>query len=173
MLLAGLPLLGVLGRLVGGRLEMRVAEAAAAAARDGRLLPRSDEVGDERTGLVIDDGGSGRDLQDEVVAGLAVAARLRAPAARLGLEVMAVLEVAQRGQPGIDPQEDGAAPTAVATVGAAARDVRLLAEGRGPVTAVAGTDPDLHAVEEHRGHCPMHPGRGRPEGSATRCGGRF
>ena len=83
MLLAGLALLGVLGCLVGGGLEVRVAKAAAAAARDGRLLPGRDQVGDERAALVIDDGGAGRDLEDEVLAGLAVPARLRAAAARL------------------------------------------------------------------------------------------
>ena len=37
---AGLALLGVLGRLVGGRLEVRVAEPAAAAARDHRRSGR-------------------------------------------------------------------------------------------------------------------------------------
>ena len=46
VLLARLALLGVLGRLVGRRLEVRVAEAAATAARHGRLLARRDQVGD-------------------------------------------------------------------------------------------------------------------------------
>ena len=51
---------------------MRVAEAAAAAARDDRLLAGRDEVGEERVRLVLADGSPGRDVEDEVVAGLAV-----------------------------------------------------------------------------------------------------
>ena len=70
---AGLALLGVPGRLVGRGLEVRVAEAAAAAARDHRPLADRDEVGEQLAGLVVVDGRAGRDGQDEVVAGLAVA----------------------------------------------------------------------------------------------------
>ena len=101
--------------------------------------------------VVVDDRRTRRHLEDQVVAGLAVATRLRAATAGRGLEVVAVLEVAQRRLAGVDAQVDRAAAPAVAAVGSAARDVRLLAEGRGPVTAIAGADPDLHAVEEHRG----------------------
>ncbi len=151
-LLARLALLGVLGGLVGRRREVRVAEAAAAAARDHRLLAGGDEVGDQRAGLVVEDGRAGRDVEDEVVAGLAVAPRPLAAAAGRRLEVVLIPEVAQRRLAGIDAQVDRAAAAAVAAVGTAARDVRLAPEGRGPVAAVAGTDPDLHAVEEHRGH---------------------
>ena len=165
VLLAGLALLGVLGRLVGRRLEVRVAQAAAAAARHGRLLARRDQVGDEGARGVLDDRGAGRDLEQQVLAGLAVPARLRAAAAGLGLEMVAVLEVAQRRQAGVDANEDRAATTAVAAVGTAARDVRLLAEGRGSVTTIAGADPDLHAVEEHRGHCPTRSSRDRSRGT--------
>ena len=43
-LLAGLALLGMLGRLVGGRGEVRVAEAASAAPRHHEALGREDEV---------------------------------------------------------------------------------------------------------------------------------
>ena len=60
-LLAGLAPLGVLRRLVGGRREVGVAEAAAAAPRDHRLLPDRDEVGDQLAGLVVVDGRAGRD----------------------------------------------------------------------------------------------------------------
>jgi hypothetical protein len=161
VLLPGLALLGVLWGLVRGRLEVGVAEAATPASRDGRPLAGRDQVRDEGAAGVIDDGRSRRHLEEQVLAGLAVAARLRAAAAGLGLEVVAVLEVAERGQTWVDANEYRAATTAVAAVWAAARHVRLLAEGRGPVTTIAGTDPDLHAVEEHRGHCPMRSGRDR------------
>ena len=149
---------------------MGVAEAAPAAARHDRLLARGDEVGDQRVGFVVVDRGPGRHLQDEILAGLAVSPGPRAAAARRRLEVVAVLEVAQGRLPGIDAQQDRPATAAIAAVRSAARDVRLLAEGRGPVTAVAGMDPDLHAVEEHRGHSRTHPWRGRSDRSVTGCG---
>ena len=67
-------------------------------------------------------------------------------------EMVPVVEVAQRRLAGIDPEMDRTAAAAIAAVGTAARHVGLLPEGRGPVAAIAGADPDLHAVEEHRGH---------------------
>jgi hypothetical protein len=88
-------------------------------------------------------------------------ARPRAAAAGRGLEVVAVLEVAERRLPGIDAKIDRPAPTAVAAIGTATRDVRLLAEGRGPIASIAGADPDLHAVEEHQGNSRMGSGPGR------------
>src|SRR4029079_19014788 len=128
------------------------AEAATAPASDHRGLARRDEVRDERPGRVVVDGRARRHVEDEVIAGLAVAARPGAAPAGRGLEVVAVLEVAERRLAGVDPKLDRAAAPAITAVRAAARDVRLLPEGRGPVAAIAGTDPDLHAVEEHRGH---------------------
>ena len=59
----GLALLGVPRRLVGGRLEVRVAEAAATPARDHRPLPDRDEIGEQLPGVVAMDGGPGRDGQ--------------------------------------------------------------------------------------------------------------
>ena len=64
---------------------------------------------------------------------------------------MGVAEVAQGRLARRRPAGGRAAAAAVAAVGAAARDVGLAAERRGPVAAVAGMDPDLHAVKEHRG----------------------
>ena len=121
-------------------------------ARDHRLLAGRDQVGEQRTRLVVVHGRARRDLEDEVVAGLAVAPGPGAATTWRRLEVVAVLEVAQRRLARVDPQVDRPAPPAVAAVGSAARDVGLLAEGRGPVATIAGADPDLHAVEEHRGH---------------------
>ena len=79
----------------------------------------------------------------------------------LGPEVVLVAEVEERRQAGIDPQHDAAAPAAVAAVGAAPRDVRLAPKRGGTVPAVAGADPDLDAVEEHRGDCRTGADRGR------------
>ena len=100
------------------------------------------------------DGRAGRDVERQVVAGLTVAPGARAAAAGRRPEVMAVLEVAQRRLAGVDAQIDRAAATAIAAIGSSARDVGFLPEGRGPVAAITGADPDLHAVEEHPGHCP-------------------
>ena len=80
-----------------------------------------------------------------------------------------MVEVAEGGLAGVDPKVDRAAAAAVAAVGSAARDVGFLPEGRGPVAAIAGADPDLHAVEEHQGHSRTgrprtRPGRGRAAG---------
>ena len=149
---AGLALLGVLGGLVGGRLEVRVAEPAAAAARDHRRLADGDEVRQQLPGLVEVDRGPGRDVEGQVVAGPAVTSGAGPPAAGGGPEVMPVVEVAEGRLAGIDPQEDRAAAAAVAAIRSTAWDVRLLPEGRGPVATITGADPDLHAVEEHRGH---------------------
>ena len=155
LLLARLALLGVLRRLVGRRLEVGVAEAAAAAARDQRRLADCDEVRQELPGLIGIDRSAGRDVEGEIVAGGAVA---RVPAFR-GRPTSpgsdGVTEVAQRRLAGVDAEVDRAATAAVSAVRSAAWDVRLLPEGRGPVTTIAGADPDLHAVEEHRRHSRM------------------
>ena len=104
------------------------------------VWPTRDEVGDQLAGRVVEDGRPGRDVEDEVVAGLAVPPRALAAAAGVGLEVVLVLEVAERRLAGVDAQVDRAAAAAVTAVGAAARDVGLAPERRGPVAAVAGTD---------------------------------
>ena len=96
-LLAGFALLGVLGRLVGRRLEVGVAEPAAPAAGDHRLLAGRDEVGEQGARLVVEHGGPGRHVEDQVVARLAVPARAGAAATGRRLEVVPVLEVAERG----------------------------------------------------------------------------
>ena len=155
LLLAGLALLGVLRSLVGRRLEVGVAEAAAAATRDERRLADGDEVRQQLPGLIRIDRGAGRDVEVEVLAGRAMAPCPRSASAGRRPEVMAMTEVAQRRLAGIDAEIHRAAATAVAAVGSTAWDVRLLPEGRGPVATIAGADPDLHAVEEHRRHSRM------------------
>ncbi len=160
---ARLTLLGMLRRLVGRGLEVRVAEAAATAAGDHRALADRDQVRHERAGLVVVDRRAGRHVEDQVVAGTTVPSRLRAAATRGRAEVVPMVEIAQGRLPGIDPKVDRSPATAVAAVGTAARNVRLLPEGRGPVTTIAGADPDLHAVEEHQRHSRTahRPGRRR------------
>jgi hypothetical protein len=45
---------------------------------------------------------------------------------------------------------DRAAGAAVAAVGTAARDELLAAEADAPVAAAAGSDMDVHLIDEHR-----------------------
>ena len=71
-LLARLAALGVRGRLVGRGLEVRVAEAAATAARDHDLLADGDEVRDQGARRVVEHARAGRDGEEQVLAGLAV-----------------------------------------------------------------------------------------------------
>ena len=175
---AGLALLGVLGGLVGGTLEVGVAESAPPAPGDHRGLAERHEIGDQRAGLVVVHGRARRDVEDEVVAGLAVSPGARAAAAGRRPEMVPVIEVAERRLAGIDAEVDGAAAATVAAIRSAARDVGFLPEGRGPVAAIAGADPDLHAVEEHRGHSrTLHAaapagaiGRGRMRPTGSRAG---
>src|SRR5207237_7772471 len=82
-----------------------------------------------------------------------VAPRPLAAAARRRLEMALLAEVAEGRLAGVDPEVNGAAAAAVAAVGAAARNVRLAAERRGAVTARAGLDEDLDAVEKHQADC--------------------
>ena len=102
---AGLALLGVLGCLVGRGLEVRVAEAAAPAAGDHRALADGDEVRQQLPGLVGVDRRAGRDVEGQVVAGLAVPAGPRAATAGRRPEMVPVVEVAEGGLAGIDPQD--------------------------------------------------------------------
>ena len=160
----GSPFWACLGAWWVDVLKWVLPEPATTAARDHRALTDGDEVRQQLAGLVEVDRGAGRDVEGQVVAGPAVPPRARAPAAGGRPEVVPMVEVAQGRLPGIDPQVDRAATTAVAAVGAAARDVRLLPEGRGPVATVTGADPDLHAVEEHRGHSRTVESDPRPAG---------
>jgi hypothetical protein len=168
----GLALLCVAGRLVRGSLEMRVAETAAPAARDHRLLSYGHEVGQELAGLVAIDRGPGRNVEDQVVARLAVTAGTRAAATGRRPEMVSVAEIAERRLARVDTKVDRASASAVTAVRAAAWDVCLLPEGRGPVAAVAGADPDLHAVEEHRPNCGTSPGLDRERHRSARSGER-
>jgi hypothetical protein len=152
LLRAGLAFLGVLRRLVRGGLEVRVSEAAAAAAGDEGRLADGDQVRQKLPGLIGIDRSAGRDVEVEVVACGAMTPSARAAAARRRPEMMSMAEVSQRGLARIDAKVHRPTAPAVAPVWTTAWDVRLLAEGRGPVATIAGADPDLHAVEEHRRH---------------------
>ena len=157
-LLARLAVLRVLRGLVGRGLEVCVAEAAAPATTDDGGLPGHDQVGDEGAGFVVVDGRPRWHVEDHVLPGRTVAALAFAPAARGRPEMVLVAKITQRGLAGVHPQMNGAAATAVSAVWATPRNVSLLAKRRGSVTARAGADPDLHAIEKHCLDCRMGPG---------------
>ena len=117
------------------------------------VWPTATRSASELAGLVVEDRGAGRDVDRQLVAGRAVAARARAAAARRRLEVVLEPEVAERRLAGVDPDVDRAASAAVAAVGAAPRNVRLGPERGRAVTARAGLDEDLDAVEKHQLDC--------------------
>jgi hypothetical protein len=151
-LLARLALLCVSRRLVCRGREVDVPQTATPPARGHDRLASRHEVRDQRACGIVVHGRARRDVEDQVVAGLAVPARALAPAAGRRSKVVPVLEVAQGRLARVDAQLDRRAATAITAVGAAARHVRLTPEGRGSVAAVAGTERDLHAVEEHPAH---------------------
>src|SRR6059058_5749945 len=117
---------------MGRGLEVGVAQAAATAPGDERPLAGRDEVRDELTGRVVENGRAGRDGQVEVLAGLAVTPGTFASATRLRLEMVRVTEVAQRRLPGVDAKVDGATSPAVSAIGTAAGHVGFPPEGRRP-----------------------------------------
>ena len=165
--LGGLAGVGVARRLVGRRLEVRVAEAAVAAFGEGDALTDGGEVGDQRLAVFLVDLGADRHLHDLVFAVGAVAVRAHAVAAALGLEVLLVAVVDQRVEAVDRLDDDVAAVAAVTAVGAAEFDELLAPERHAAVTARAGFDVDLGFVEEfhNRRYNPSkgvpHPPRGR------------
>ena len=160
-LLARLALLGVRRRLVGGGREVRVAEPAAPAARDhrppGPTATRSAISAPVSPSITAVPGGT-----DRYRSSPALPWRFwRSPRPPgVAAEVVLVAEVVERGLAGVDAEVDGAAATAVAAVGSAARDVGLAAHRRRAVAARTGTHGDPDVVEEHRRHCRTGP-RGR------------
>ncbi len=147
--LARLALLGVVWGLMRRRREVDVAQAATAAAADEERLLCGDQVAEQLAGFAVEDARPRRNLQGQVLAGLAVHALAGAATARSGLEVMGVAVIAQAGFARIDGQVDGTPSAAVAPVRAAARDVSLTPEGGRAVAAVAAANPDLHLIEKH------------------------
>jgi hypothetical protein len=74
-----------------------------------------------------------------------------------------VLEIPERRLTRVDDQVNRSASPAVAAVGAAARNVRLVPKGGCAVAAVAGAQKDADAIEEHRAYGRMPRGRA-PQG---------
>ena len=154
LLLRRLAQLGERGSTARGRDEVHVSAAADAAERHGDALAVVREVGDELARflrfleVLVDHRAHGH-LQDHVLAVGAAHARALAVRAALGLEVVLEAVVDQRRDAQVGLDDDVAAVTAVAAVGAAFGDVRLATEGHAARAAVAAFDVYAYLVYEH------------------------
>ena len=146
-LVTGLPQQREAGCLALRRGQRGVAETAPAAAGDHHRRAGTDEVGEHVALAVLDQGAAGHG-QDEVLAVGAVAVRAGAMTAVLGLATRAVVVVHQRGDVGVDLEDDRPAGTAVAAVRTTER-LELLAVHRGHAVATAPrSDVQRHVVDE-------------------------
>src|SRR3546814_9031712 len=119
---------GAARRLVGGRLEVGVAEAAVAAPQEHDALADFGEVGQDGLLVLGEHLGAGGHLDDQGRGGRPGHVLALAVAAALGLEVLVIAEVDQ-GIEAVDGLEDDvAAAPAVAAVGTAELDELLAAE---------------------------------------------
>src|SRR5690606_32360471 len=132
-------------------LEMGIAEAAIATARQDEALAHLGHVHNRRLAVRLQDLRAGRDPENDVLAPGAGPVAAHAVAAALRLEVLLVAKVDEGVEP-IDAFDDHvAAAAAVAAVRSAKLDVLLAAEGDRARAAVACLHIDLGLVEEF--HC--------------------
>src|SRR5215470_9130667 len=124
-------------RLMPGLGEMLIASSTASAVRNKNALAGRSEVGESLARLAIVDHRADGNLQNHVNAGMAGAIRTFAVAATVGFEFAIVAIAQQRVVVGIGLEIDAAAIAAVATAGAAARNVFFAAERNATVAAVA------------------------------------
>ncbi len=149
-LLAGLAVGELPRRLVRGRLEVLVAEAAAPAAGDEHALVQPIHVGQQLAGVGVVDQRARRDPDFQVGPGLAAALAARAGLAGLGVPVVAAGEVQQRVHAGCGDEIHAAAVAAVAAVGPALGNVLFTTEADGPIAAAAAAHEDRRLIDQHR-----------------------
>ena len=136
-------------RLVRRGLEMRIAEAAVAAAREAHALSDLGQIGEQM--LALEDLGADRHFQDRIGAFGAGAVLAHAVAAGLRLEMLLIAVIDERIQAIDAERDDIAAAPAVAAVRAAEFDEFLAPKRKRSGAAGAGSDIDLGLVEEfHR-----------------------
>ena len=140
--------LGEVGGLAGGRGEVLVAPAAAAALAEDEIVGIGHILDDLIRLQIAHDGTSG-DLDDEVFAVFAAAA-LALPVFAVRRSIFAlVAEVHQRGQVVVHTQDDGAAVAAVTAVRAARGHVFFPVKGHRAVAARAGLDRNAYFINKH------------------------
>ncbi len=137
-LLAFLSRLGELRRLIGRRLEMRVALAAPSAPAADILLPVLDEVGQHLASIKVLNHRADGQFYPEVVAVLAAAQASLSVAAPARLVLPLIAEVEQAGEPPLGNEDDIAALSAVSAARAALGHELFAAERDATAPAVAG-----------------------------------
>jgi hypothetical protein len=147
-LLARLAGVGVPRRLVRRALEVRIAEAAVAAAGEPHALTRLPEIGEQGLVVLGVDLGARRHLDDDVGAVRAGAVLAHAGRAVARLEVLLIAVVDQGVEVGDALRPYVAAAPAIAAVRPAELDELLAAEADRAVAAVARADVDLGLGEE-------------------------
>ena len=148
LLLALETRIGMARGLVGGGLEMGVAEAAIAADGEAVALADLGQVADQRLVVFLEDLRSCGHFQGDAVATGAGAVAAHAVAAGLGLEMLLEAVVDQRVEPVDGCHPDITAAATIAAVGSAELDVFLAPERDATGATVAGADIDLGFVEE-------------------------
>src|SRR5690606_2906321 len=143
--------IGAARRLIGGRLEVLVAEAAIAADAEAEALADLGQVADQRFVVLLEYLRARRNLEHDIGALGAGTVASHAVAAGLGLEMLLIAIVDQRVETvhGLDP--DIAPAAAVAAVRSTEFDEFLTPERHGSGSSVAGAGIDFGLVEEfHR-----------------------
>ena len=154
----GLALLSKRRSTARGSHEVRVAQTAGTTGSHHDALPVVREVGQvvgglHRRGIKLADDGAHGHLEDKVLAVGAVFARTLAVRAGLGAEMMLESIIDERRKLGVGLDDDIAAMTAVAAVGAAFGNKGLTAERHAAGAAVAALDVDAANIGE-LGHSP-------------------
>jgi hypothetical protein len=108
----------------------------------------ADQVGQDRTVVVVEDLGAFGDVDLEVGTGRSVLAVAGSVGAALGPPVRMVAERQEGGDVVVGDEPDIATATAVAAVGAALGDVGLSAHGDGPGAAVTAANVEGDVVDE-------------------------
>jgi hypothetical protein len=146
-----LPRIGAGRGAVGRGFEAQVAPAAVAALGQQHALPDAGEVGKDGLFVLVQDLGAERDLEGDVVAGLAGLLAAHAGLAGLGEEMLLVAVVDERVQALDRFGPDRAAMTTVTAVGAAEFDELLTPERDAAGPAAAGADVDAGKIEKLHG----------------------
>ena len=150
-LLARLAGIGVARGAIGGRLEMRVAEAAIAALGNRHVLADLREIRDQRLAVFFIDLCADWHFQHHILAVGAGAVLAHAIAAALCLEVLLITVVDQGVEAGDRLHHDVAALAAIAAVRAAELDEFFTPERHAAVPARAGRNINLGFIEEFHG----------------------
>ena len=128
---------------------MLVAPATAAALAEDKVRIVGHILDDlVRCGIAHDR--TARDLNDEVLAALAGAARALPVLTGCRSIFALVAEVHQRGEVVVHAQDDIAALAAVAAIRAARGDIFFAVEGNGTIAAVTGLHRNLDFINKHR-----------------------